>query len=220
MCGRLVLTSNYKEKINAIFAGLESGEWLPPRYNITPAQRIPAILDVAPGKLHWIHWGFPPTQAGRAPLINARSETADQLPTFRDAFMARRCVILADGFYEWKRGGHAAPQPYFFQRADEQVFALAGLWQEATPPAAVLLTTEANRLMSPIHDRMPVLLSPDAVNIWLSHATPRETLRAMLQPAASALLKCHPVSSRVNRATQDGPELIEHVMIYEQGTLL
>lgn len=217
MCGRLVLTSSYREKIKAIFDGISSEEWLPPRYNITPAQRIPALLDAEPDHLAWLNWGFPPSQPKRPPLINARSETAHQLPTFREAFRARRCIIFADGFYEWKRAGQPRPQPYFFELADQGAFALAGLWQPGEPDAqAVVLTTEANTLMQPIHDRLPVIFTPDTARMWLNRETSPDTLRALLQPFPSDRMRCHPVSDRVNRSSAEGPALIEPAQIHEQ----
>lgn len=219
MCGRLALTKNYKSKIQAIFDEIEADMWLPPRYNITPAQQVPAILDATPEKLTWISWGFPPTQPKRPPLINARAETADQLPTFREAFQSHRCVILADGFYEWKRDpALPRPQPYFFRLADSAAFALAGLWRVGDPASCVILTTEANRIMQPIHDRMPVILTPDTARMWLRHETHSETLRAMLQPFSSDAMHCHPVSDRVNRAMNEGEQLIEPVQVIEQST--
>lgn len=217
MCGRLVLTSTYREKIKAIFAGVDGDEWLPPRYNVTPAQRIPALFDSTPEKLAWPTWGFPPTQPKRPPLINARSETVHQLPTFRESFRARRCIIFADGFYEWKRAGQPRPQPYFFQLVDGAAFALAGLWQQdESGTSAVVLTTEANTLMQPIHDRLPVIFTPDAAHLWLNRETSMDTLRALLQPFPSARMSCHPVSDRVNRSSAEGPELIKPVQIHEQ----
>lgn len=219
MCGRLVLTSEYKAMIQSIFDGIDADEWLPPRYNITPAQRVPAILDAALAQLTWLVWGFPPTQPKRPPLINARAETAHQLPTFRDAFRSNRCILLADGFYEWKRDpALPRPQPYYFRRVDEGLLLLGGLWRPGAPDTCVILTTEANRIMQPIHDRMPVLFTLDAARMWLNPETHPETLRAMLQPCSSETLLCHPVSDRVNRSAGEGPELIQPSKIVEQPT--
>jgi putative SOS response-associated peptidase YedK len=217
MCGRLVLTSSYREKIKAIFADVDADEWLPPRYNITPAQRVPALMDAAPEKLVWPSWGFPPAQPKRPALINARSETVHQLPTFREAFRARRCIIFADGFYEWKRTGLRRPQPYLFQLEEGAAFALAGLWQPGEAgPCAVVLTTEANTLMQPVHDRLPVIFTPDTARMWLNRETSVETLRALLQPFPSGRMRCHPVSDRVNRSSAEGEALIQPVQIHEQ----
>jgi len=221
MCGRLVLTSNYREKIKAIFASVESSEWPAARYNISPSQRIPALADRAPDQLAWMQWGFVPDRPGQAPLINARSETAHELPTFRDAFTHRRCIVFADGFYEWKRDQNVPrPQPYFFQLKGHAAFAIAGLWKPGAPDHCVLLTTEANTLMAPVHDRMPVIFNPDSARLWINPRTSTDTLRALLQPYPSKEMTFHPVSSRVNRATSEGEDLIKPVQIFEQGTLI
>jgi putative SOS response-associated peptidase YedK len=220
MCGRLVVTSNFKERIKAIFAEIEAEEWLPPRYNITPAQRVPVLRDADPGRLQWVQWGFSATTPKRPMLINARGETVHQLPTFREAFAARRCVVLADGFYEWRRDQSLPrPQPYFFQRADGFPFALAGLWREGEPVSCLVITTEANSLMHPIHDRMPVIFSPDSARMWLNRETHPETLRALLQPCPPDILNCHPVSDRVNKAGREGEHLIAPITILEQASL-
>jgi len=219
MCGRLVLTSNYREKVKAIFESVAASEWLPARYNISPTQPIPGIRDAAPDALTWLHWGFPPAQPKQAPLINARSETAHELPSFRDSFAHRRCIIFADGFYEWKHDSSMpAPQPYFFELSGSPAFAIAGLWKPGSPAACVLLTTEANTLMAPIHDRMPVIFNPDAARLWINPHTSTDTLRALLQPLPSSQMTCHPVSTRVNRTAHEGEELIRPVHVFEQGS--
>lgn len=220
MCGRLVLTSNYKEKIRAIFDSLAADEWLPPRYNITPGTSVPVVLDSAPDQLKWLAWGFPARQPNRPPLINARGETVHALPTFKTSFAQHRCLVLADGFYEWRRDpGRPRPQPYFFQRKEGAQLMVAGLWQAGPPGTCLVITTEANRLMHPIHDRMPALLDPEGARLWLNRETHPETLKAMLQPFPSDDMTCHPVSDRVNRATSEGEDLIRPVTIYEQGGL-
>lgn len=227
MCGRLVLTSNYREKIKAIFDAIDSDEWLPPRYNITPGQRIPVLNQAAPSTLRWINWGHQtaPRAGHDTPsrlLINARGETVDRLPTFRDAFVHRRCIVLADGFYEWKRAGVKRPQPFFFARRDLALLPLAGLILEGssnTGPGAVVITTEANALMHEVHDRMPVIFTPETARAWLEPDASPGTLMALLQPFPSGDMSSHPVSDRVNRATSEGPSLIEPVRIVEQTDL-
>lgn len=219
MCGRLVLTSNYREKIKAIFANIVDGTWLPPRYNITPGQTIPALINPAATSLSWLRWGISPSRPKQPPLINARSETAHQLSTFREAFAKRRCIQFADGFYEWKRVIPTRPQPYYFHHADDCLLLLAGLWEPGEPPTCVVLTTEANTLMQPVHNRMPVLLDPESARLWLQPETHPETLKAILQPCPSRDLRCHPVSERVNRANNEGADLIAPVKIFEQGAL-
>jgi putative SOS response-associated peptidase YedK len=220
MCGRLVLTSSYKEKIRAFFDELDADTWLPPRYNITPGQRIPRLSANASGlRLDWPLWGFPPPQPGRPPLINARSETVHKRPSFREAFTSHRCLVMADGFYEWQRD-HSRPQPWFFHPRGDHALALAALTRPGQPDdTCVIITTEANSLMHPIHDRMPVLFTPAAARLWLNPDTHPDTLLTLLQPAPPDALACHPVSDRVNRNTSEGPDLIQPVTIYEQPGL-
>jgi len=228
MCGRLVLTSNYKEKIKAIFDGLDADdEWLPPRYNITPGQKLPLVSQTAPRRLQWMIWGFTPSPRSddenkRALLINARSETIDRLPTFKTSFQQNRCVILVDGFYEWKRAANLKPQPYFFSMKNHGAFAVAGLQlSDAKNKSAgfVVITTEANSLMHPVHDRMPVIFTPASTQMWLESNTQPDALTAILQPFPSNEMITNPVSDRVNRASREGPELIEPVQIIEQTEL-
>lgn len=227
MCGRLVLTSNYKEKIKAIFDAVSDDEWLPPRYNIAPGQRLPVICEDSPGRLQWLKWGFlPPPRTDkpgpRSLLINARAETIDRLPTFQHAFGNRRCIILADGFYEWKRAKKRKPQPYFFSLKTHAVFALAGLMlggSDSEASGCVVVTTEANSLMHSVHDRMPVMFHPETARTWLNPDTSREVLSTILQPYPSGEMATHPVSERVNRSSSEGPDLIEPVRIIEQTEL-
>jgi len=226
MCGRLVLTSNYKEKIKAIFDGLDTdNEWLPPRYNITPGQRIPLLSQKTPRQLLWTKWGFtPPPRHGdsdkRTWLINARSETIDRLPTFKTSFRESRCIIIVDGFYEWKRAPHSRPQPYYFSLKNHGAFPVAGLLLgEHDSMGCVVITTEANSLMHPVHNRMPVIFTPATAWTWLDTNTHEDTLTALLQPYPTKEMTTHPVSDRVNRTSSDGPELINPVQIIEQTEL-
>ena len=221
MCGRIVLASGYREKIKALFADVEANQWLPPRYNIAPTQMVAAVRDSLPSQIDWLRWGFPSLRTNQPPLINARSETAHELPSFRDFFRSHRCLVFADGFYEWKRDpSRPTPQPYFFSLKNQPAFAIAALWQKGDPDCCVLLTTEANTLMHPIHDRMPVIFTPQAGRLWLNPETSESTLRALLQPYPSAAMQSHPVSTRVNRTSYDGEDLINPVQIFEQGTLI
>jgi putative SOS response-associated peptidase YedK len=233
MCGRLVLTSSFTERIKAIFAGLTSDEWFVPRYNVTPGQVVPALKSFHPPGLEWIAWGFP-SKAESAKehnnrlMINARAETVNKLPSFRDSFLKNRCIILADGFFEWNRNsGPAKPQPYYFEMKDHGPFALAGLWtrkdahdtENQGREGCLVITTEANSIMHPIHHRMPAILTPESAALWLNHDTNPETLHAMLQPFPSGLMSTHPVSDRVNKAGNEGPELITPVKIFEQTSM-
>ncbi|HMO05887.1 MAG TPA: SOS response-associated peptidase [Kiritimatiellia bacterium] len=223
MCGRLVLTSSITERIKALLGGLDVPTGLVGRYNVAPTQPLLAMTDPSMASFTPMTWGFPPAHRdGGSLLINARSETVDRLASFREAFSHRRCLVWADGFYEWKRAGLPRPQPYFFYRTDRAPFAIAGLWSpipEASGAAAVVITTEANQVMHPVHDRMPVILHPDGASLWLAPEVHPETLKALLQPFPSSAMACHPVSDRVNRSSAEGAALLEPVTIYEQRDL-
>jgi putative SOS response-associated peptidase YedK len=148
-------------------------------------------------------------------LINARGESVIDKPAFRAAMKRRRCLIPADGFYEWKRAG-AGKQPYYIRRADGGPLAFAGLWETWTGPngeeleTAAIVTTAANRRLSALHDRMPVIVPPDAFDLWLDCANvDARTATALIAPAREGLLEMHPVSTAVNRTANDAPALIE-----------
>jgi putative SOS response-associated peptidase YedK len=147
-------------------------------------------------------------------MINARSETVADKPAFRFAFRRRRCLVPADGFFEWQRLGKSK-QPYFIQTADEQPFAMAGLWESWEGPdhslveSCTILTTEPNELMQPIHDRMPVILPSESYAEWLDpQQTEPKGLQRLLVPFDTRQMKAHPVSTYVNRPTNEGPECI------------
>ena len=226
MCGRLVLTSSFKDRIRALMADAVIDPGAVENYNITPGQLIPVTMHPDWKHLQWTRWGYEPPARARgsqkAPLINARGETAHTLASFRDSFIHRRCVIWADGFYEWKRTpGAPRPQPYFFAMKSRDVFPLAGLWSPGVDqsPGCLVITTEANQLMHPVHHRMPAILHPDGASLWLEPDAHPETLQTLLQPFPSGDMFCHPVGFRVNRADSQGPELIESVTILEQTEL-
>lgn len=169
-------------------------------------------------QLVWMQWGV--RQAGRSTektsslLINLRAETALENPRFRRLLSTHRCLILADGFYEWEKIGRTR-QPFFIHRKDDRPFGMAGLWkpapadQPATLPECVVLTTPANALVQPIHDRMPALLPPEHYSVWLDPACrSAEQLAATLQPYPEEFLEAYPVSERVNRTDYDQPDCI------------
>lgn len=228
MCGRVILTSSFREKIKAIFAGLTTPQWLVPRYNVSPGQPLPVMKSFHPAQLEWMDWGFHADRPASGEqksrmMINARAETVNRLPSFRDSFLQYRCIIFADGFYEWHRNiGHVKPQPYFFGLKDESLLAIAGLWtpgNDGENESCVVITTEANSVMHPIHDRMPALFTMESATMWLNPATAPDTLHAMLQPYPSNLMISYPVSDRVNKAANEGPELIAPVTVFEQASL-
>jgi putative SOS response-associated peptidase YedK len=185
-----------------------------PRFNAAPSERMPVILgrsgEGAPGRaptLGGASWGLPAPGAKRAPLINARSETAATLATFADAFARRRCLVPADGFYEWR-----ARQPYRFVVEGGRGFCFAGLWSESADDRAFcILTTSANETVAPVHDRMPVILRGLDLAQWLDPAATRDELGALCRPLPAGELSSYPVSPRVNRAGVDEAAMVEPV---------
>ena len=221
MCGRIVLKAPARQ-VAQEFAVAEPAE-LAPRHNIAPTQPVTTVvLDAAGARvLQPMQWGLIPPW-GRdlregARLFNARAETVTAKPAFREAFATRRCLIPADGFYEWRRHGRER-QPFYFHSPDGRLLALAGVWSRWEYPggevvdSCSVLTTDANDLMRPIHHRMPVLLALADHDRWLlTRPDDATSLLALLQPAPPSALHMHAVSPLVNRAANDGPELIAPV---------
>jgi putative SOS response-associated peptidase YedK len=225
MCGRYVIIST-PEAIRALFGYAEQPNF-PPRYNVAPTQPIP-IVRLADGKRSFalMRWGLIPAWVkdpkGFALLINARGETVLDKPAFRNAVRRRRCLIPTDGFYEWPTAASAGVprQPYFVRarrNADGSAppLAFAGLYETWTGPngeeidTAAIVTTRANRMLSAIHDRMPVFLAPEAFDMWLNCAdVDAETAVALIAPADEKLLEVYPVSTAVNRVANDSEALI------------
>jgi putative SOS response-associated peptidase YedK len=216
MCGRYSLIQS-AEAIASSFE-LKNLPDLSPRYNIAPSQSVATVLQKSERKLKWMQWGLIPSWAKDSKigykLINARAETISEKPAFRSAFKSRRCSIVADGFYEWQKV-EKRKQPYYFQRQDEKPFAFAGLWEIWQPQTeealftCTIVTTTANDLMQPIHERMPVILTPDSYDQWLDpNATDLRSLQDLLQPCASEVLKAFPISSTVNNSANDTPDCI------------
>jgi len=215
MCGRFAFYSP-SEAAAALF-GVNTSIAVEPRYNIAPTQYIAAIRnsDNNERELVMLRWGLVPFWAKDPSIgnrmINARAETVAEKPSFRAAYSRRRCVVLADGFYEWRREADAKT-PYFISLTNGKPFALAGLWEnwqdkesDASIQSATLITIEANDFMRPIHHRMPIIFEADAANDWLGGD------KTMLETAAanSPSLRAWPVDRRVNNARNEGGELIE-----------
>jgi putative SOS response-associated peptidase YedK len=227
MCGRFVLTTPGRD----LAKQFECTEFpdLEPRYNIAPTQLV-AILRVGKEgrrECKLVKWGLIPYWAKDpsigSRLINARAESAATKPAFRSAFKYRRCLVVADGFYEWKRLDKKRKQPYFFQLSKGKPFAFAGLWERWTAEdgqvteTCTILVTDSNDLVNPIHDRMPVILKPTDYAAWLDPATKTlGTLQAMLHSYPSDDMICRPVSSIVNKADHEGPDCLEPVAVEEQ----
>jgi putative SOS response-associated peptidase YedK len=218
MCGRYAVTSA-PEAIRGLFGYPEQPNF-PPRYNVAPTQPI-AIVRLVDGKRQFalVRWGLLPAWV-KDPrnftlLINARGESVAEKPAFSAAMKYRRCLIPADGFYEWKAAG-TRKQPYYVRARSGQPLAFAGLWETWTGPngeeleTAAIVTTRANRALADIHERMPVVVPPDAFNLWLDCAkVDVETASVLIAPAAENLLEAYEVSPAVNRTANDNPKLIE-----------
>lgn len=190
------------------------------RYNIAPGDEIATITNVRPDEIDVFRWGLVPSWADDewTPQINARAETIDEKPAFRDAFADRRCLVLADGFYEWQ-SGRGSNQPYRIERADGAPFAFAGLWEDGGGSSTVaIVTTEANGVVAPVHDRMPVMLAPGEEQRWLTAEDGSEQL-ALLDSFPAAETEAYPVSTAVNDPGNDSPAVIEPVEVDEQSGL-
>ena len=217
MCGRYAFYSPH-EAVEDVFGPFVPGAVVPPpRWNIAPTTRV-AVVRGRPGgerELVLLQWGLIPSWAKDrsigARLINARAESLAEKPAFRTAYRRRRCLVLADGYYEWQATA-GAKQPYYVQAGDLRPFGMAGLWEAWTDPAThetletcVIVTTEASAAMRAIHGRMPVIVPQSHHRAWLDVAQ-QPDLRAVAADAAP--LTAHPVSRQVNRPAQDGPDLI------------
>jgi putative SOS response-associated peptidase YedK len=206
MCGRYSITTPGELLAEAF--GLDEVPELEPRHNAAPTQALPVVrAEAGRRRLDRLRFGWNP--GGGPLLINARSETAAELPAFRAAFRARRCLVPADGFFEWRAlPGVRKRQPYFVRGKAEGPLAFAGLWEEAAGGGAfVILTTAPNAVVARIHDRMPALLPPALCEAWLDPRTPVERLAGLLRPAPDDALVAHPVSLLVNDVRNDVPEV-------------
>ncbi|MDJ0683564.1 MAG: SOS response-associated peptidase [Alphaproteobacteria bacterium] len=228
MCGRFSLTTPV-ESVRRLFGFAEIPN-LPARYNIAPTQ---AVLAVGPSRTapprrsagggaresrsaFFLRWGLAPSwskdPAAGSGLINARAETVQEKPSFRAAFRRRRCLIPADGFYEWKKVDGGPKQPYRIGFADSDVFAFAGLWESWMGPdgseidTGAIVTTEAAPSIADIHHRMPVILEPDAFDPWL-HGDAAQAAALMGPYSGARTLVATPISTRVNSVRNDGPDL-------------
>jgi putative SOS response-associated peptidase YedK len=217
MCGRYASTIP-PEAMRALFRYLEQPNF-PPRYNIAPTQPV-AIVRMTEGKRQFalVRWGLIPSWVkdprAFSLLINARGESVNEKPAFRNAMKYRRCLVPADGFYEWKREGETK-RPYFVRRKDGAPIAFAGLWENWTGPngeeveTAAIVTTTASRSISHIHDRMPVIVPPEAFDFWLDPKVDAQSAAAVISPVPEGEIEAYPVSSAVNRTANDSPMLME-----------
>ncbi len=238
MCGRYSLTTPV-EGLRSLFEFPEQPN-LEPRYNIAPTQEVAAVRAAPPaGATHgaagqigagrdeaWagrhlvlLRWGLIPSWAKDpsigARMINARAETLAEKPAFRSAFRKRRCLVAADGFYEWQKQGAGPKQPYRIARRDGGPFAFAGLWERWRDPAegrdvesCTIVTTGANDLLSPIHHRMPVILSPESHDPWLDPEAELGRVQELLVADPGMDLLASAISTRVNKVANDDPEVL------------
>jgi putative SOS response-associated peptidase YedK len=222
MCGRYRL-SRRKQLVEEYFDASGDEDWNP-RYNIAPTQPIPVVRQHPKEpcrELSFMRWGLIPSWAkgmsAAAGMINARSETAAAKPAFRDPLKFRRCLVPADGFYEWARRG-TSKQPFCFEVNDGELFAFAGLWDRWRDPtgqwirSCSILTTTPNAVTSLVHDRMPVILQRDDYDLWLDPGmTDVEAVSHLLKPFDACVMRSYPVSSRVNQVQNDDAECAEPV---------
>lgn len=223
MCGRYRL-SRRKQIIEEYFDSAPWEEDWNPRYNIAPTQSIPIVRQNQREPIRdfsLVHWGLIPSWAkdlsGAASMINARSETAATKPAFREAMKLRRCLVPADGFYEWQRRG-SAKQPFCFEVGDGGLFAFAGLWERWRDPSGQsvktcsILTTAPNAVTSAIHDRMPIILDRDSYDLWLDPGMQNvAAISELLKPYDARLMRCYPVSTRINHVANDDEECLRPV---------
>ncbi len=220
MCGRFALFT--PEEILAAMFGVEEDRFPPASYNIAPSRDVAAVRAAPEGaagrELALLRWGLIPSWAKDPAMgdrmINARAETASAKPAFRSAFRRRRCLLPADGFYEWQKAG-TRKQPYFVRMADGKPFALAGLWERWEGPggpiaSCTILTTDANALLAPIHDRMPVIVAPADFERWLDPGRQDPVdLMPLARPYPADAMVAFPVRTLVNSPATDDPRCIE-----------
>jgi putative SOS response-associated peptidase YedK len=219
MCGRYTLSTPI-EALEQRFRAALSSEALTPTYNAAPSQALPVICNIHPQEITVSAWGFVPEWAdGRAdvkPLINARAETVATKPTFRQAFRSKRCLVLTNGFYEWKRAGKSKI-PHRIALKSEEPFAFAGIWSTVHDPSGhpyttfAILTTEANELVARIHNRMPVILHARNEAAWLNQRCTPDEAQALLVPFPADLLTLYEVSPRINSPTYNTPDALHPV---------
>lgn len=224
MCGRFTLFADFTDIINRfeIEAAIQE-ELYHPHYNIAPSNSVLSVInDGRKNRLGFLRWGLIPPWAKDEKigykLINARAETLVEKPSFRDAFQKRRCLVIADSFYEWKQHEDKTKTPMRIKLKSSELFAMAGLWERWKSPAGktiftcTVITTKPNELMKNIHDRMPVILRPEDENTWLNHAvTDINSLNALLKPLPEDLMEAYEVSNLVNSPKNNSPNLIQQI---------
>jgi putative SOS response-associated peptidase YedK len=222
MCGRFTLRTNPRDWAEVFAVLRESEDEWSPRYNIAPTQKVLCVRDGEQREFFSPRWGLIPSWAKDAKIgaqcINARVETVDTKPAFRSAFKKRRCLVMADGFYEWRKEDK---QPYFVTLKSGEPMAFAGLWETWRPPdgpveSCTICTTDANDMMGRLHDRMPVILPRNVVDHWLDpKVTDPEELKPMLLQFPGGEMQSWPVSKAVGNVRNQGPTLVEPIDVSE-----
>ena len=219
MCGRYTL----RTPVDTLVQQFEIAEYpssITPNYNVAPTQGVAAVIaENGKRKLEMLHWGLIPSWAKDPEIgnkmINARAETVAEKPSYRKAFKERRCLILADGFYEWQKTD-SGKQPFYIRMEDESPFAFAGLWESwhngHEIRSCTIITTSPNEVAAQVHNRMPVILPPEYHELWLEPAVREpDQLLPLLRPYPVEDMEAYPVSRRVNSPSNDGPGCVERV---------
>jgi putative SOS response-associated peptidase YedK len=216
MCGRFTLAAPSEELVEAFSVPLPDFE-IRPRYNVAPGQDALVVGEDRRGRRTGrLRWGLVPAHA-REPgkqFVNARGETVGRTPSFRGAFLQRRCLVPADGFYEWRRETHGKT-PFLFRPVAGGLLAFAAVWEHwegsGHPPrdGFAILTVAANEDVAPVHDRMPALVRTADFHLWLDRSSAPERLQELLVPAPAGTLRSHRVSQRVNSVSADDAGLVE-----------
>jgi putative SOS response-associated peptidase YedK len=222
MCGRFTLTLDPGELKEDLNLGEITFDYQP-RYNVAPTQPVAAVRDAQTRNIELLRWGLVPSWAKDITfgdrMINARSETLTEKPAFKNAYAKRRCLILADGFFEWHCAASGSKIPYYFKLKSGKPFAFAGLWESWRSPdgdelrTCTIITTTANALVAQHHERMPVILPLAAHVPWLTLQTPAAELKRMLAPYAPEEMTAYPVSNAVNSPVNDSVECIQQTAI-------
>lgn len=219
MCGRFTLTLDPGE-LQELYPDLIIPQKFSPRYNIAPSQPVAVLPNTGTSELDYFVWGLIPSWAKDPAIgqrmINARAETLAEKPSFRTSFRRKRCLIFADGFYEWQQTPGKSKQPVYIQLKDQKPFAFAGLWDTWFSPdgseirSCTIITTEPNQLMREIHNRMPVILPEASIPGWIDPNEQKpESLSSMLIPYPSEKMIARPVSKFVNNPANDSPDCIK-----------
>jgi putative SOS response-associated peptidase YedK len=222
MCGRFTNRAKPEQIKTEFKVGIKNPNLFQPRYNIAPAQMIDVVFEPETERiLSQLKWGLVPSWSKDAStskgLINARAETVTEKPSFREAFKSHRCIIPASGFYEWQKKGTGAKQPFYFYLNDKEVFGFAGLYEEWLDKqtgelleTCTIITTEANDVLKPVHDRMPVILKSESYDEWLdAKVKDSDRLQKFLVPYFAEEMSSHEVSKSINYPDENSPDLIK-----------